>query len=126
MNFNPTHFLTLAEQLVQDGSLASEARARTAVGRAYYSAYLVSRERLKRNHSQLLTRISTNIQASDHIKVQLALKDLGKHDIAATLADIFTLRKNSDYDLHLRITDAQASRSIRQGRRVIQRVRREC
>ncbi|MBI2320924.1 MAG: hypothetical protein HYU88_02210 [Chloroflexi bacterium] len=44
MTFNPLDFLTVAENLHQNGKL--EAEFHTLVGRAYYALFLVARDRL--------------------------------------------------------------------------------
>lgn len=39
--YDPTGFLELADQLIEDGRYDKFGRSRTAIGRAYYAAFLM-------------------------------------------------------------------------------------
>jgi hypothetical protein len=97
MAFDPTQFLPIARRLdpgVSGG--AGEGEIRTAMGRAYYSAFLVARERLTEAgftpnpglsiHQWVLARLKTATDAH--------LKSLG-----GQLGSLFGNRKLADYDL---------------------------
>ncbi len=88
-------FLALAIELVAGGS---EARHRTAVGRAYYGAFHFAKE--------LLTAAGITLPdtAEAHRKVQLCLKE-SRLDDARRAGDKLELlrgqRNRADYDLHV-------------------------
>lgn len=47
MTFDPEHFLNLAKKLADDSGYDEEARYRTAISRAYYTAHLISKKKFE-------------------------------------------------------------------------------
>lgn len=87
MAFDPLDFLTLAQSLASSG--AQECELRTAVGRAYYSAFLVARDKMRvqqrrKVHSETVKRLR---------------KIKGYRSIADELEELFELRTVADYEL---------------------------
>lgn len=68
MYFNPQEFLELAERLTNDSRYGLTSRTRTAIGRAYYAAFLLTKKRLEelgmsfrdvdRLHQQVITGLN--------------------------------------------------------------------
>lgn len=84
--FDPKHFFDLAEQLALNSP--DEKSLRTAVGRAYYSMFLLAREKLK----------VPGKTKTIHLDTQVALKrrNRGAGDM---LTKLHRLRKVADYEL---------------------------
>lgn len=77
--FDPTEFFSFAGSIIRDSS-ANEAALRSAISRAYYSAYLIARDRLFGTDEVRLTagirkRINRNFQLRSHKK----RRELGMH-----------------------------------------------
>lgn len=83
---NPKDFLQTAQQLA---SATDEASLRTAVGRAYYAAFLVARDKLG----------LTNMRKQVHLKVEQQLKRQRKFAVAGKLHRLKELRHEADYKL---------------------------
>lgn len=96
MAFDPVGFLATARRLDAAGSPGPESDLRTAHGRAYYSAYLYARERLKsigrkcprgtQSHKWLLDQFR-NAQTSE-------VRTLGRR-----LGGLYEARLDADYEL---------------------------
>ncbi len=50
--FNPLIFLSLAKKIKDDGNMDEQGKFRTAIGRAYYAAFLTTREYLIRHKAK--------------------------------------------------------------------------
>lgn len=91
--YDPSQFLELADHLVEDGQYDEISRSRTAVGRAYYAAFLMVKKKLEelgysfrdvlRIHEQVI--VSANEKNSF---IGNRLETLRKH------------RVDADYEMH--------------------------
>ena len=92
MPFDPERFWRLANELAQ--SPADEARLRTAVGRAYYSIFLIARDNMKipdtteKVHGEVIWRLRNYRRA-----------------YGDQLAKLQRWRTNADYDMVVRRAD---------------------
>jgi uncharacterized protein (UPF0332 family) len=88
--FDSSKFLAIANQLLGDASYRGEAAWRTAIGRAYYAAFLASKKRLEERGCNF----------SDVAKIhQEVIQNLmsRKSDTANKLNTLFEKRVNADY-----------------------------
>jgi hypothetical protein len=99
--FNPSLFLEVARTLDPAGGPSTEAAVRSSCGRAYYSAFLVARERLRVAgftpptegvHQWVIQRLKT--ARPDPDTLMLKLRTLGER-----LGSLMRERKLADYDL---------------------------
>ena len=100
-DFDPTEFVSLAEELLSNLSGASVARSgpdqakvRTAIGRSYYAAFLVAREKLSE-----LGYLEPRGGSQDH---RLVVDDLGGEgsDLGNKLYRLRLKRNQADYNLN--------------------------
>jgi hypothetical protein len=90
---NPGDFMALADRLAIS---SEEADLRTAVGRAYYSAFHVSKELIES------CGIVLPQSAEAHAKVVFCLKNAGNEDLdraGTALGELRESRNDADYDL---------------------------
>lgn len=102
--FDPRRFMQVVDHVLQTPECGGEAFARTAVGRAYYSAYLASREYLLGAGT-----ISRNKKGRvGHGPVIRGL-DKGQTQLLASVLDqLRTLRGQADYDLNSEVPSSMA------------------
>ena len=101
MSFDWTHLLIVARQLANDANLLAEAKCRSAINRAYYSAFGSTRYFLilKGNNSL------QGEQPGIHDEVIKACEKLGQIDncnvysIGNKLKQLLRSRKNADYEI---------------------------
>lgn len=85
--FDSVRFFELAKELAQQ---TDEARLRTAVGRAYYAAFLIAKTK---------TMVVQREGAHNEVRARLMSRPpRGKH-LADKLRDLFELRNTADYEL---------------------------
>ena len=93
--FNPRMFLEFAVRLSRPN--LSEAEYRTAIGRAYYSVFLVAREELNARGSQVKQEDSSygNLE---HSKVRERFRNgRFKHSgVSSRIRDLYSLRVRAD------------------------------
>ncbi|MCD6093285.1 MAG: hypothetical protein J7J51_00600 [Candidatus Omnitrophica bacterium] len=103
--FDPLDFLKLAEELI---SFGDEARLRTAVSRAYYGAFLFSREWLRAKRWLLYG------DARDHYRVKNGLRKYRGRKISDKLHFLYRkLRGDADYELTKVIDKRVAIKAIK-------------
>ena len=110
-DFDPTEFISLAEELLSNLSGASVARSgpdqakvRTSIGRSYYAAFLVARERLSE-----LGYLAPRGGSRDHRLVVDAL-DGARSDLGDKLYRLRLKRNQADYSLNPSGVTLQAGR----------------
>lgn len=91
-DFNPGIFLAIAKRLLDIEDLDEKGRFRTSIGRAYYSAFLLTRTRLERKGK----RFGTDAQ---HKEVREFLKTIHMDYMADLLNTLFESRRDADYYL---------------------------
>jgi uncharacterized protein (UPF0332 family) len=103
--FDPLRFLSLAREL----SSGDEARLRTSVSRAYYSSFLVARERLGLTRERVPEVHRTVIE------------ELGARNRPAgvRLHRLRRMRNIADYDLSTRIESEDAAMALELAERII-------
>lgn len=93
MPFKWTEFFSLAEELVNIQLTSSrDAVLRTAIGRAYYSAFNTAVEYCKHRQYQF------HQNGKDHELVRTWLRDQGRRDLSHALYELHLWRKQVDYD----------------------------
>lgn len=92
--FSPEIFLDVAKKIKESSNLNEQGKLRTSIGRAYYAAFLVAREYLKR----FGIRFEKERQ---HQKVIDALDDLNQEFIKNQLEELRDFRVKADYYLNI-------------------------
>ena len=87
MSFDPRLFYLVAKSIGRGN--ADEAALRTAVGRSYYAAFLVARDRMGLSSEKVKV----------HFKVESELKRRGKLALGQKLGQLKRLRVKADYRL---------------------------
>ena len=108
--FNPDEFMRIARELethIMTGF--DEAKARTAIGRAYYAAFLHGREKILGRNPFLLTPYPPK---EWHKRVQDAFVTLGKGSITNLLYGLHRRRIKADYRLNAQINLRDVQDSI--------------
>ena len=99
MAFDPTKFVILAAQIVEPAKLPQEEHVRTACGRAYYSAFLVARERLI-TVGHIMPGAATGVSVHRYVIQRLSKSADGTVSaLGLNLSDLFDKRKHADYEL---------------------------
>ncbi len=103
---NPKNFLTLAKKLLADDKYNNETRTRTAIGRAYYAAFLASKAKQeKRGH----------FFPDDHT-VHKAVIDSFHDDhlshIASKLDELKDYRSDADYHMGIPCLKIEGSKCL--------------
>ena len=91
--FNPRRFLELGKRLLVDGRYEEDSRARTALGRFYYAAFLVALQKLQ----------SEGIPIQDNSKIHKEVidtyMDKGLSPIGDLLDQLRDMRVDADYHM---------------------------
>lgn len=112
MAFNPPLLFDLADKLCEDLNYEDEARYRTSISRAYYAAYLTTRQKLE-SSGIIFTKDSTV-----HKEVSDALKDMDKR--ASDMLYYSRRRRNdADYDLDMKIEKGLAITCLKRSKIII-------
>ena len=104
--YNPKGFLILARKLLTDDNYKVDGRTRTAIGRAYYAAFLASKAKQeKRGH-----------RFPDDHKVHMAVIDSFHDDnlshIASKLDELKEYRSNADYHMNTNILSVEGNKCL--------------
>lgn len=96
--YDPRGFFNLADRLLTDGEYQREGRIRTAIGRFYYSTFLLARKKLQ----------DKGIRVTDNAKIHKAVIEkyieIGLSSIGNRLDQLRERRVDADYYMHSRIT----------------------
>jgi uncharacterized protein (UPF0332 family) len=107
MGFDPAEFFRFSQQIMSTDN-PTETVFRTAMGRAYYSAFLSARAKVPANMLTMLNR------AGDiHWVVRVAMEKRGYPKIADKLKTLSTERGYCDYDMSVSITKARAEDALK-------------
>lgn len=104
--FNPEIFLDVAKRIKENNELDEQGKLRTVIGRAYYAAFLTTREYLKRYKGKTFDK------ERQHQDVLDALDDLDKYDIKNWLDSLRDNRVNADYYLNILLDMELCEKSI--------------
>jgi hypothetical protein len=116
--FQHREFLDVAVYIEGAAPAPPDGFFRTAVSRAYYFAFLESREQCKR-HQILKVKLSkTRIEQRDVIQALQHSKNPALVNIGQRLAAFQTERERADYELSGRIQAADATGAIDQARQI--------
>ncbi len=104
MVFDPSEFHVLAQKLISDSSYDQSSRLRTAISRAYYSAFLISKEKLESLRGKPYTKVENE---TIHKTV---IEGLAKYnsDWKYLLFNYRNKRNEADYDLSAYFTEQTA------------------
>jgi uncharacterized protein (UPF0332 family) len=98
LSYNPRRFLEIARRLLKDSNYESKGRTRTAIGRAYYAAFLLSKQKLERASGPF-----RNVHKL-HESVIERFMEIGRYDIGNRLSELFDYRVDADYYMRSKIT----------------------
>lgn len=112
--FDPRSFLDIAEDLLtkKRKDLNKEARIRTAIGRAYYAAFLMVKKKLQeggcsfRRVEQLHRDVIKQLMNDDYF-------------VGSKLNTLFDYRVDADYKMNAKITPKLGESSIKLSRRIL-------
>jgi hypothetical protein len=110
MPFLPEEYHRVAKALYHDNRPTGEGRNRTIAGRAYYSAYLATREALRRTHG-----FSEGYRPPHDILSQTLAQMDGEPDIKKLGSLLDTLRHtrvHADYKLSIELSEFDAEDAI--------------
>ena len=111
--FSPRKFLKLAIRLITDGKYEEPCRIRTAVGRAYYAAFLYTKQKLER----------LGYTFPDDHKVHTAVKDTlmnrGDTVIGSRLDTLYEKRRVADYYMDTPISKGEGNHYVGISQRII-------
>ena len=122
MQFDPQGFIEYAEEILQSLAQSStshqsmeQAKVRTSISRAYYGAYLFTREKLCSTG-----KFEPTGRPSDHGTIVGVLKGSGPDDIGAKLDSLRKKRNDADYKLDLsEMTQKSAAHWINIARQIM-------
>ena len=115
--FNPSDFLTLADELAQSGE--NESKIRTSIGRTYYAAFLNAREQLEIGGWEVPKT------AKAHGKVRKILQKYGGEgrSLSDKLLNLSIIRDNADYELGKTFEQKTALRKIKLAQKIIEKLK---
>jgi len=112
--YDPRRFLDLANDLLNDGDYERESRARTAIGRAYYAAFLIARQKLREKG----VRIPESSEI--HRIVIQTFMEKGLSMIGNPLDQLREKRVDADYHMESNITVSLGQKCAKLSEYVIQ------
>ena len=93
MSYDPLKYLELCDALCKNCDIDKETLTRTIIGRAYYSAFLFSREYMKKK------RLATFAgKGTDHVIVETKLMQIDR-TLGSVMRTLRENRKAADYNL---------------------------
>lgn len=111
---NPKNFLVLARNLLSDDDYNFETRIRTAIGRAYYAAFLASKEKQERRGHRF---------PDDH-KIHMAVIESFQDDhlssIASKLDELRDYRSEADYHMNNYCSRADGDKCLALARNIFE------
>lgn len=113
VRFKPRKFLKLAIRLIADRQYEEPCRIRTAVGRAYYAAFLCAKAKLERLGHAFPDDHGV------HTAVKDALMDRGETLIGSRLDDLFEQRRIADYYMNTPISKGDGNHCVGISRKII-------
>ncbi len=96
MTFRGAAFLNIAKFLLSER--ADESYVRTAIGRAYYAAFLEARDFCESSGLPISS-------GNTHVEVRRCLESLHLEALAIDLRNLHTHRKHADYDVSRQFDD---------------------
>jgi uncharacterized protein (UPF0332 family) len=96
--FNPRKFLDLGKTLLEDPGYESDSRARTALGRFYYAAFLIALQKLQQQG------IAIQDDSKIHQEVIGTYMDKGLSSIGNILNQLREKRVDADYHMMAEVT----------------------
>lgn len=114
---NPEEYLEVAKEILNKRAYNNnQIYIRTAIGRAYYASFLVTREKLK----SLGISVEEVVRTHEDIIDKIRNKDYGTGDLLDELRED---RVKADYKLNEKITPHQGNRCIKTSETIIKRVK---
>lgn len=107
MSFEPSDFLTIAEQLISDPRYRNQAGFRTSVSRSYYAAFLVVRKKLED------LGVSVKQGYEQHQDVINMIMSKGHTNVGNKLRHLRDKRNDADYHLRANINEQLARECIK-------------
>lgn len=113
--YDPEGFLELANNLLDDENYDFEGRTRTAIGRAYYAAFLFTLKRLQ----ELGANFREDYRIHKAVIEKLKTKNAG---LGSKLNALFDYRVDADYKMNAQVTNLGKT-SCRFAEHIIRRVK---
>lgn len=112
-HFKPRKFLKLAEDLIKDDDYEEPARARTAIGRAYYASHLFVRQKMQ----QAGWSIPDDHTVHDFVIDQLLDSEISH--IGSMLDQLREQRRNADYYMDVQLNVSQGKYYVQVSKEII-------
>lgn len=109
MAFKGTDFYQFASDLYSAAKEEEEAKIRSIVSRAYYGAFLASRDKAG----------ITSMSATVHAQTSQHYLNIGKSSVANRLDDLRTRRNNADYDTGIKIDKRKAGEALVYAKKIL-------
>lgn len=116
--FDPNKLLDIAKKMDANTPYLEE-EGRTAVNRAYYSAFLVARDRAHQLRPDIVQFLE---KEHVHAKVMEAYDELGEKSISSQLLTLAKKRGLADYNLNCIIKKGDVQKSIALAQNIISEV----
>jgi len=119
MFFEPKNFLNFAKSLFKKVKDEEQAKLRTIIGRAYYSAFLFCRHKLEEKYPHI-----KDIETGEiHKIVREKLVDENRAHEKSMLVTIREMRDDADYDLEQFFAKRDAGKAIEQSNRIFKNLK---
>ncbi len=106
--FDPEEFLEIANKILMHDNLPTQGKFRTSISRAYYAAFLKSKNKLENLGFRFLNTKRL------HLDLRMCLKeDFKRGDIADSLETLFSYRVEADYELRKIFSKVNCDKSIK-------------
>jgi len=112
-HFKPRKFLKLAEDLIEDDGYEKPARARTAIGRAYYASHLFVKQRMQ----QAGWNIPDDHRVHDFVIDELLDSEISH--IGSMLDQLCEQRRNADYYMDVSLDISQGKHCVQVSQEII-------
>lgn len=118
LGYDPRQFLEIATRLLKDSRYDMEGRIRTAIGRAYYAAFLLTMKKLQelgysfRDVHRIHKDVIDQLMRNKHYTIGSKLNTLLDH------------RVDADYKMKAKITSNLGDSCIRLAERIIESIDR--
>lgn len=111
--FDPHDFLTMAKKIEQSASI--EAEHRNCVGRAYYAAFLVTREYQGQRNIPNITTNQRGRRLGSHEQVIETVPNIRDRYARFYKNELYTLkslRRKADYELYFVVSSTEAHKAL--------------
>ncbi len=126
MPFDPEDFFRLAKDMLgENREELDEARARTIIGRSYYSVFLKARDKVIQINPLYRDQLISNRDLRENVHSNLInilrspTASANSKKLAQYLLDLRQKRNDADYNIHIRLKYSHAQRCIEEAKTAI-------